>query len=107
MSDNRVKVYSFPRPESARVPSPSPFVLKLETYLRIAKIDYYCDHSSKFSKKGKLPWIQYDGDEISDSTFCIEYLEKKFDRHLNADLSDEDKAISRAFIKMVEENTVW
>lgn len=33
-----VYLYRFPRAVS--IPSPSPFVLKLETYLRIAKIKY-------------------------------------------------------------------
>ena len=105
MSSNGVKVYTFPRAET--IPSQSPFVLKLETYLRMANIDYHCDHSSKSSKKGKIPWIMYDGDAVADSSFCVEYLQKKFNRNLDADLSAEDKGVSRAFIKMMEENTVW
>lgn len=36
--NDTVYLYQFPR--AACIPSPSPFVLKLETYLRIAKIKY-------------------------------------------------------------------
>ncbi|ODM91668.1 hypothetical protein Ocin01_15015 [Orchesella cincta] len=51
------------------MPSISPFGLKLETYLRMAKIPY----------EGKLPWITYQGVHLADSHLCIEYLNKKFD----------------------------
>ena len=38
-------------------PSPSPFPIKLETFLRIAGIKYENDHEYWRSKKGKSPWI--------------------------------------------------
>ncbi|EDV22224.1 uncharacterized protein TRIADDRAFT_59245 [Trichoplax adhaerens] len=105
MSADKVIVYSFPR--ASAIPSQSPFVLKLETFLRMADIQYQCDHRSKFSKKGKIPWIHCQGDAVADSSFCVEYLQKKFNRFLDADLSEEEKGISRAFMKMMEENTIW
>jgi hypothetical protein len=59
--------------------APSPFVLKLETYLRMAKIDYEYDADPKntFGPKGKTPWISLNGEHVSDSQLCIEFLEKK------------------------------
>ncbi|KAJ8313240.1 hypothetical protein KUTeg_009208 [Tegillarca granosa] len=64
-------------------------------------------HSYEMSPKGKMPWIEYNGEIVSDSQFCIEFLNKKFDKDLNKHLSLENKAIGRAFQKMLEENTYW
>ncbi|KXJ12860.1 Failed axon connections-like [Exaiptasia diaphana] len=81
--------------------------MKLETYLRMAKIPYECDHSFKTSSKGKLPWIEYNGQEIADSNFCIEFLNREFGVDVDDHLSDEQKGIARAVLVMLEENTYW
>ncbi|KAL9961677.1 hypothetical protein ACROYT_G030670 [Oculina patagonica] len=52
----------------------SPPCLKLETFLRMAKIPYENDYRLKFSKKGKMPWIEFNEQEIADSNFCIQAL---------------------------------
>ncbi|CAH1784744.1 unnamed protein product [Owenia fusiformis] len=88
-------------------PSLSPFPLKLETYLRVAKIPYENDLSNKMSKKGKTPWIMYNGESVADSQFCIDYLNKKLDIDLNSHLTESEKGIARAFQKMTEENLYW
>lgn len=88
-------------------PSYVPFAVKLETYLRMANLPYMNVHSYEMSPKGKMPWIEYNGEIVSDSQFCIEFLNKKFDKDLNKHLSLENKAIGRAFQKMLEENTYW
>ncbi|XP_023931415.1 failed axon connections homolog [Lingula anatina] len=90
-----------------KAPSISPFPLKLETYLRMAKIPYENDHTGKFSSKGKTPWMEYNGVVVADSQFCIEYLNKERGIDLNAHLTAEQKAIARAFQKMTEENLYW
>ena len=100
-----VVVYQFKKGGS--VPSISPFVIKLETYLRMAGINYVNNYDGKFSKKGKIPWISFDGQEIADSSFCIQYLNKKFNIDLDKHLDDTQKAIAHAYIKMMEENTLW
>lgn len=89
------------------VPNLSPFCLKLETYLRMAKIPYDCDFVFKHSKKGKFPWIEYDGQEIANSSICIEFLNKKFDVDLDDGLTEEQKGLARAVKIMLEENTFW
>ena len=61
----------------------------------------------KFSSKGKMPWIELNGEQVADSQFCIEYLSKKFNINLNAKLSATDLAISRAVLKMTEESLYW
>ncbi|XP_041361706.1 failed axon connections homolog [Gigantopelta aegis] len=88
-------------------PSMSPFPLKLETYLRMAKIPYQSVHSFKMSSKGKTPWIQYNDDDVADSAFCVDYLNDKFGVDLNSNLSRQQRAVARAFEKMVEEGTLY
>jgi hypothetical protein len=58
------------------IPSPSPFVLKLETFLRVADIKYENDHKYFKSAKGKTPWMTVNGEHVADSQFAIEHLRK-------------------------------
>ncbi|XP_077982058.1 failed axon connections homolog [Glandiceps talaboti] len=88
-------------------PGVSPFQLKLETYLRFAKIPYKTIHGSKMSPKGKTPWIEFNGETMGDSSFIIEFLNKKFQVDLSQHLSPQERAIARAFQKMAEENLYW
>ena len=59
------------------------------------------------SPKGKIPWITYNGEHISDSQFCIDYLIKKFDKDLSEHLTPEEKSLARAFLKLTEESIRW
>ena len=59
------------------------------------------------SPKNKIPFIMLNGETVSDSQFCIEYLNKKFDVDLDQSLNTEQKAISRALRKMMEEGFYW
>ena len=47
------------------------------------------------------------GLDVSDSQFSIEYLAKKFNKDLSADLSIANRAIARSIFKMVEESLKW
>lgn len=89
------------------IPSFVPFAVKLETFLRFANIPYECVHSRDRSKKGKFPWIEYNGEEIADSEFCIEFLNERLGINLNKTFSPPELGIARAFQKMFEENTYW
>lgn len=57
-------------------PSVSPFVIKLETYLRLAKIPYQVDKGDIWGPKGKTPWITYNGVHMGDSQIIIKFLSK-------------------------------
>jgi len=59
------------------------------------------------SPKGKTPWITYNGLDVSDSQFCIEYLNKTLNKNICSHLSDEDKAIARAYLSMIENSLYW
>ena len=90
-----------------RAPSLSPFVVKLETFLRLAKIPYVNDHSVTRSSKGKTPWITLDGVDVADSQLCIKFLKTHLSIDLNPTLSPEQRAVSTAIQVMVDEHLYW
>lgn len=73
----------------------------------MTKIPYINDYGFNFSKKGKVPWIELNGQEISDSNFCIQFLNKEFQVDIDSHLSDTEKAIAHSVRTMLEENTYW
>jgi len=89
--------------------SPSPACAKVETYLRMAELEFktVSTMDSRKAPKGRLPYITDGGRTIADSTFIIEYLKEHYGDPLDAYLSDGDKAISLAFQRMIEENLYW
>ena len=89
------------------VVSGSPPCLKLETFLRMTKIPYENDNRLKFSKKGKMPWIEFNGQEIADSNICIHFLKNEFQVNIDSHLSATEKAIAHSVRTMLEENTFW
>eukprot|EP00794_Sanderia_malayensis_P005482 gene5482-6167_t len=101
------KVMLHQYPPGKNTPSLSLFCLKLETFLRMNKIPYENVHSFKVGKKGKMPWIEYKGEKVPDSNFIIGHLNKMFDIDMEKRLSQVEKAQSRAFKLMMEENTYY
>lgn len=91
------------------LPSISPPCVKLETWLRIANIAYEIEIPQDFTKapKGKIPFIDYEGKLIGDSTLIIEMLKEKEGIDPDRDLTSTEKAISLAFRRMLKENTYW
>ena len=50
------------------------YSLKLETWIKLNKIDYENVYSIKFSKKGQIPYIELNGEQIADSNIIIPKL---------------------------------
>ncbi|KAK3730142.1 hypothetical protein QZH41_015852, partial [Actinostola sp. cb2023] len=75
------------------------------TRLRMAKIPYECDYSFNMSSKGKMPWTEYNGQQIADSNFCIGFLNKEFGVDVDSHLTVEQNGIATAILVMLEENT--
>merc|ERR1712012_125144 len=102
-------VYLFQFIRSPQIPSISPFCLKLESWLKLHGIKYQnVDHKCKFrSKKGMLPFIEMNGEEIADSNIIIETLSKKFDKEMPAELTQDQKNVQHAMIAMVENHLHW
>lgn len=61
------------------IPNPSQFCVKLETYLRMAEIEYRIVETLPLAAPlGKLPYIEHDGRKIADSRIIIGYLQQRF-----------------------------
>src|SRR5205823_324592 len=101
-----IKLYTFG--PGFGLPDPSPFVMKAETLLKMAGLPYEVD-TKGFSKapKGKLPYIDDDGERIPDSTFIRWHLEKKYRIDFDRGLGSEQRAVAWAFEKMVEDQLYW
>merc|ERR1712012_679487 len=102
-------VYLFQFTRSPQIPSISPFCLKLESWLKLHGIKYQnVDHKCKHrSKKGMLPFIELNGEEIADNNMIIETLSKKFDKEMPAELTQDQKNVQHAMIAMVENHLHW
>jgi len=90
------------------LPDPSPFVMKADVLLKMAKVAYRTD-TGGFSKapKGKLPYIDDEGTIVADSTFIRWHLEKKYGVDFDQGLDPAQRAASWAFEKMIEDNLYW
>jgi glutathione S-transferase len=90
------------------LPDPSPFVMKAEMLLKIAGLPYLID-SKGFSKapKGKLPYIDDDGERVADSTFIRWHLEKKYRVDFDRGLDEEQRAVAWAFERTAEDHLYW
>ena len=90
------------------LPDPSPFVTKVEVLLKMAGLTYRTDTTGfRRAPKGKLPYIEDDGERVADSTFIRWHLENKYRIDFDKGLSAEQRAIAWAFEKMTEDNLYW
>lgn len=75
------------------LPDPSPFVIKAEMLLKLARLDYRADtHGFSKASKGKLPYIVDDGETVADSTFIRWHIEKKYGTDFDAPLNEQERA---------------
>jgi len=90
------------------LPDPSPFVMKVETLLKMANLPYRTD-TTGFPKapKGKLPYIDDEGVVVPDSTFIRWHIEKKYHIDFDQGLDTAQKATAWAFEKMAEDQLYW
>lgn len=90
------------------LPNPSPFCFKLETWLRLANIEYTEKAwSPGISSTGKAPVVRLNDELICDSTRIIERLTEEFDVKLDVGLDDKQRAISHLIRRTLEEHTYW
>jgi len=90
------------------LPDPSPFVMKAEVLLKMAGLPYRTDTTGlSRAPKGKLPYIDDDGERIADSTFIRWHIEKKYGVDLDRGLSREERATAWAFEKLAEDHLYW
>jgi len=97
-------VYYHSLPRIWGQPSASPFCTKLETWMKFAKIPHETNYPLHPGAKGKWPYIELDGETISDSTIIIERLTKEFNITIDSSLSPVEQAISLAYQRSIEEH---
>ncbi len=100
-----VQVYALPPVWG--VPNPSPFVIKLMTWLRMAGIPY--EHrvlpGPPSSPTGKIPYVVlHDGTLLHDSELIIEALSRRFCVDLDSQLGAQDLATGHLVRRTVEEH---
>jgi glutathione S-transferase len=91
------------------LPNLSPFCMKVETYLRMAKIPYenkFVNNPQK-SPKGKLPCIRMDGVLYPDSELIIDELKTHFGNELDKELTVEQKALAELIEIAFCERLYW
>ncbi|KAK4304088.1 hypothetical protein Pmani_023950 [Petrolisthes manimaculis] len=102
-----VYLYQFTR--TPVLPSLSPYCLKVETWLRLSDLKYEnVDHKMKYkSKKGQLPFVEVNGEEIADSAIIIKELGSRYNCDLDAALSPEQRNVAHATVSMIENHFAW
>lgn len=100
-------LYQFP--PNWGLPNASPFCMKLETYLRMAKLPFEIKQviNPRKNPKGKLPCISDDGKKIADSGFIIDYLQQKYGDLLDSHLNEQQKAQALTLRRTLEEHLYW
>ncbi len=87
------------------LPDLSPFVLKVETYLRMVGNGYETVLGDvRKAPRGQLPFVDIDGKVIPDSTAIVEHLEGTRNEKLDAHLDARESAVALAFKSMLEEH---
>lgn len=92
------------------MPDASPFVVKVDTYLRMSGLEYeYLGGMQNLKKapKGKLPLLEDEGRIIPDSEIIIDYLKNEKGADLDSWLSDEQRAMAHLITKSLDENLYW
>ncbi len=91
------------------LPNASPFCMKVETFLRLAGIEYEIHIVGDPGKgpNGKAPWIIDQGETIPDSRFIIEHLNRKHGDPLRNGLEEQQLATHHAIGRMLDESTYW
>ena len=98
-----IKVYKFG--PAFGLPDASPFVMKVETYLRITdqKYETITGDVRKAPRK-QLPFVEIDGKIIPDSTAIVDSSRRRGREKLDAHLDARQRAVGQAFKSMLEEH---
>jgi glutathione S-transferase len=99
-----IKVYGFKRVFG--VADPSPFVLKVITFLEIAGLEYELIGDARMLSKApkrKLPFIDDNGTLVPDSNQIIDYLTTTYQLQLDSGLSQEQLANAHLYTRAMDE----
>ncbi|STX29005.1 Uncharacterised protein [Legionella beliardensis] len=99
-------LYSYP--ELFGLPDNNPFGLKVDTFLRLAKINYNHEHivDTKNAPRGQLPYIKDNEQIITDSNKIIHYLSEHY-KNLDTDLTAAQKNLHFLVTSMLDNHLYW
>lgn len=90
---------------AAGLPDVSPFCIKLETWLRLSQIPYTNRIGNPLKAPyGKLPYVKHKGALMADSDRIIKALEADGLSALDRELTDQQRALARAWQSLLEEH---
>lgn len=103
-----IRLYVFPAVLKG-TPNASSFCVKLEAALRLAGVPHqvWYETNPANGPKGKLPFIEIEGERIGDSTLILHHLKEKLGVDLDRDLSDLERAQSHMLQQMLDERLYW
>jgi len=103
-----IKLYGFGK--SFGVVDASPFVVKVDLFMRMAKLPFELEsdfNNLKKSPKNKLPFIEDKGLKVGDSAFILQYLTNSYDIQLDDFLTNEQKAQATLYTRALDESLYW
>lgn len=90
------------------LPDASPFVVKAEMLLKLAGLPYRTDRGGfRRAPKGKLPYIDDEGEIVADSTLIRLHIERKYGFDFDAGLTPERRGAAWLFEKALEDHFYW
>ena len=106
-----IEVFAFGPAWGIPIPSPSPFGLKLLTWMRMYEVPYVLRIANNPGQgpKKKSPWAKIDGQLIGDSELIIARLKASAGRDLDQGLSPRDRGVALSVQRMLEDHyhQVW
>ena len=102
----------FGLPPAGGLRQPSPFVLKVEMALTYLGLSYNSAEVSilqvnKLSPTGKVPWIKVGKELIGDSELILAHLNNTNQGKLYGHLSDREKSLGMAYLRLAEHHLLW
>jgi glutathione S-transferase len=99
----------FQWPSKSKLPNTGLFCMKLETYLKLQKIEYKVEPTIKIeqSPKKTMPFIERNGTLMADSQLIIEMLEKESSKPLDGHLTLTQKSHATAYRLMLENQLLY
>ena len=91
------------------IANPSPFCLKVESWLRATATPYriHVIHDPSRGPKGKIPWIRVAGRTVGDSELILDALTEQFGCDLDQGLTPRERADATAYRVLAEEHLYW
>lgn len=97
-------VHVFVHPRWSHGPNFFPHCVKVETFLRLAKIPYVVHFTNDvdMSPNGRLPFIVHNGTVLADGEFIIQYLTEQYGVSMDDKLTEQEHARGLMVRRMVE-----